>query len=551
MAGLLLLLAVACVAAAQEGWLSRLQSSGDDLGRPRRRRSEAILGATRRRRRGDLPEAGTRGATLGSRRNATRAAKWERPREVYAGACGWCATVRGVQGRGAAASLDAWRGGEPPCDWCVAAKQEHAYCQGFGGRRCTNGVTRCVVGLTQLQIHCADVYATGAVKAGACSARCAHAATAAPPSCVAEWVRGHASAARAAASACGATTTRAFFGNESKAVVVFNHLQKTGGWSVVDYAQRSGVRCPKRVTNAQVPKGGGRPGPGSGEERDGCAGYRPLTPQDERLVRASSSGAAAAADADFQMAALKAHAKAFGLLHVEQPLPRSWPALLGAGPASKVAYVTVLREPIARALSHFAMATRRVRIPGIYEGWPFGREVALGEFAARPLADCPLCKRRGRATGRENGFFGSGQNRTGADLEGGGEFRHCCRKQWRYAADCYLTRELVGFASLAELPFGAVDAAHGAEAKRRLDAFDAVLLTEELAKAGPVLAAQLGWAAPPAGGGLARLNAKKKQQHAERRHDAAAIRALRARNAVDADVYAHGARLWKRAAKRL
>lgn len=27
---------------------------------------------------------------------------------------------------------------------------------------------------------------------------------------------------------------------------------------------------------------------------------------------------------------------------------------------------------------------------------------------------------------------------------GGGEFRHCCRKQWRFSADNYFVRELTG-----------------------------------------------------------------------------------------------------------
>lgn len=231
------------------------------------------------------------------------------------------------------------------------------------------------------------------------------------------------------------------------------------------------------------------------------------------------------------------------MLHVEQPLPRAWPALLGVR-GSGVAYVTVVREPVARALSHFAMATRPVRIPGIYDGYPFGREVALAEFAAAPLADCPLCKRRGRATGRERGYFGAGHNRSANDIQGGGEFRHCCRKQWRYAADNYLSRELCGFASLAELAFGAVGAAHGAEARRRLDAFDAVLLTERLDEAGPVLASAVGWRLP-AGAAVDALN--KHAPAKPPRYDRDALAALKKRNAVDLAVYAHAEKLWARA----
>ena len=41
------------------------------------------------------------------------------------------------------------------------------------------------------------------------------------------------------------------------------------------------------------------------------------------------------------------------------------------------------------------------------------------------------------------------------------------------------------FASLAELPFGEVNRTHGDEASRRLDAFDAVLITERLQRSAP------------------------------------------------------------------
>ena len=142
------------------------------------------------------------------------------------------------------------------------------------------------------------------------------------------------------------------------------------------------------------------------------------------------------------------------------------------------------------------MATREVHIPGIYSGLPFGRVVELQEFADKPLRDCLLCSRRGRASDRTQGYFGVDAKRNASTLVGGGEFRHCCRRQWRYAADNYYSRELCGFASLAELPFGDVNKTHGDEASRRLDAFDAVLITERLNEARPVLAAKLGWRLP-------------------------------------------------------
>ena len=224
------------------------------------------------------------------------------------------------------------------------------------------------------------------------------------------------------------------------------------------------MRCPSVIANAD--------GRRSTEHLDGCAGYRASTPQDEGLLRASVVG---------QQAVLSAHHRMFGLLHVEQPLSRVWPAFLGT---RQVLYVTVLRDPLKRALSHFKMATREVHIPGIYSGLPFGRVVELQEFAEKPLRDCLLCSRRGRASDRTQGYFGVDAKRNASTLVGGGEFRHCCRRQWRYAADNYYARELCGFyASLAELPFQEVNRTHGDEASRRLDAFDAVLITERLNEA--------------------------------------------------------------------
>jgi len=233
--------------------------------------AKASLGRRRRRR----PAAVDGGAPPRAARNATRR-RPAKPRPVVDfGACGWCGAVPGVDARPAVDSLDAWAGGEPPCDWCAATQQEHAYCQGFGGRRCANGVNRCAVALAQLQLHCADAYATGAVDGDACASRCAHAAAAAPAPCAAEWVAGHGAAARRAAKACGADAA-AFFSSAAPApLVVFTHLQKTGGWSVVDVARRAGARCPPKIANAAVPRGKARPGPGDAETRDGCAAYRP------------------------------------------------------------------------------------------------------------------------------------------------------------------------------------------------------------------------------------------------------------------------------------
>ena len=443
-------------------------------------------------------------------------------------------------------SLKDWRGVAPACAWCAHVDQKHAYCQGFGGRFCDDGADECSIPQRELDRHCTKAYAaTGldacvarcdgvlrenacaarclhaaqsAVRPDACAARCAHAASAAPRECVETWVSNNEDAALVASKGCHQSVDAFFHGSQTDTLSVLIHLQKTGGWSVVDAARAAGVRCPSVIANAD--------GRRSTEHLDGCAGYRASTPQDEGLLRASVVG---------QQAVLSAHHRMFGLLHVEQPLSRVWPAFLGT---RQVLYVTVLRDPLKRALSHFKMATREVHIPGIYSGLPFGRVVELQEFADRPLRDCLLCSRRGRASDRTQGYFGVDAKRNASTLIGGGEFRHCCRRQWRYAADNYYSRELCGFTSLAELPFGEVNKTHGDEASRRLDAFDAVLITERLTEARPVLAAKLGWRLPR---DVAVPWRNKGAQEAEE-YSEAALAALEARNAIDRAVYARAAR---------
>ena len=195
--------------------------------------------------------------------------------------------------------------------------------------------------------------AKSAVRPDACAARCAHAAARAPRECVETWVSNNEDAALVASKGCHQSVDAFFHGSQTDTLSVLIHLQKTGGWSVVGAARAAGVRCPSVIANAD--------GRRSTEHLDGCAGYRASTPQDEGLLRASVVG---------QQAVLAAHHRMFGLLHVEQPLSRVWPAFLGT---RHVLYVTVLRDPLKRALSHFKMATREVHIPGIYSGLPFGR----------------------------------------------------------------------------------------------------------------------------------------------------------------------------------
>ena len=70
------------------------------------------------------------------------------------------------------------------------------------------------------------------------------------------------------------------------------HLQKTGGWSVVDAARAANVRCPDVIANAKVEKRRAWFNATylKAEHRDGCAGYRASTPQDEGLLRSSILG---------------------------------------------------------------------------------------------------------------------------------------------------------------------------------------------------------------------------------------------------------------------
>ena len=79
---------------------------------------------------------------------------------------------------------------------------------------------------------------------------------------------------------------------------------------------------------------------------------------------------------------------------------------------------------------------------------------------------------------------------------------------------------------------------HGEEASRRLDAFDAVLITERLTEARPVLASKLGWRLPR---DFAVPWRNKGAQEPEE-YDAGALAALEARNAIDREVYARAAR---------
>ena len=80
----------------------------------------------------------------------------------------------------------------------------------------------------------------------------------------------------------------------------------------------------------------------------------------------------------------------------------------------------------------------RMRAPSIgWEGSPFGpkREVSLRLFAQGPLRQCAICAARGKIAGPQT---------DPKQMASGGDHRHCCRRQWKYAADNYFIRELTG-----------------------------------------------------------------------------------------------------------
>ena len=147
-----------------------------------------------------------------------------------------------------------------------------------------------------------------------------------------------------------------------------------------------------------------------------------------------------------QHAVLAAYAQMFDFLHAEQTL--------NAQPLfhPQVQYMTILRHPIRRLLSHFRMGTQPIHVPGYWNGSPFGRNVTIREFVTGPITGCPLClaSRHGIVT----------RTSMSGTAGGAGDFRHCCRKPWRYASDNYFTRELTGKYNLETLNWGLVTEAH-------------------------------------------------------------------------------------------
>jgi hypothetical protein len=359
-----------------------------------------------------------------------------------------------------------------PCDWC-RAWPFHIWCKGWGGKGCAEkfagAANSCEPYWRELQLQCGRTRGTTR-----CSMRCLHAVANTPLRCsnsssasmrtrlalpVATLLDVATIAAKCRLKASrkwGATTLSSLSITtpppEPPApaslplLVVFAHFQKTGGWSLVDYARRVGLQCPPSSTSC-----------------------KPAHSEDEAALLRG--------DQHVQRAVLSAYASAFDFLHLEQTLnadPYFMPELR---------YVTILRHPIRRLLSHFRMGTRDVEIPGFWSGCPFKRTVALREFATQPISDCPICK-----ASRQGSVIKDAQK-----AHGGVDFRHCCRKQWRYAADNYLIRELTGAHNLEVLGWGEVNQRHFEQAESALSKMDVVLLTEELHRAPEILHRQLGW----------------------------------------------------------
>ena len=126
--------------------------------------------------------------------NAWRRWRRQQQQQMPEPVCEWCQP----QSWEPAKSLQNWRGVAPACAWCAHVEQKHAYCQGFGGRFCDDGVDECSIPHRELDRHCAKAYAAtgldacvarcdGVLRENACAARCLHAAQSAvrPDACAA------------------------------------------------------------------------------------------------------------------------------------------------------------------------------------------------------------------------------------------------------------------------------------------------------------------------------------------------------------------------------
>ena len=176
---------------------------------------------------------------------------------------------------------------------------------------------------------CRRVAASCALR-DACSRECAAALVASDGLCPESRSAAHAT------RLCGAPKARA-------PLVVLVHLQKTGGWSVVDLFRRAGFGCPWD---------------------DGC----------DLKADASDETGLVSADAGARRRALGRVSAFLRVVHVELPLGGL------VVDADTHAYVTVLREPLARARSDYRMTVRAVRAAGLCVA-PFEND-ANATFAA-------------------------------------------------------------------------------------------------------------------------------------------------------------------------
>ena len=67
--------------------------------------------------------------------------RWRRQQMPDPPKCEWCKETSWEPAK----TLRDWRGVAPACAWCAHVDQKHAYCQGFGGRYCDDGVDKCSI----------------------------------------------------------------------------------------------------------------------------------------------------------------------------------------------------------------------------------------------------------------------------------------------------------------------------------------------------------------------------------------------------------------------
>ena len=297
--------------------------------------------------------------------------------------------------------------------------------------------------------------AQSAVHSDACAARCAHAASAAPRECVETWVSNNEDAALVASKGCHQSVDAFFHGSQTDTLSVLIHLQKTGGWSVVDAARAAGVRCPSVIANAD-----GRRSTWNGWMR-GVQRQRPRT-------RACAGGAVASRPPQRPPPHVRVAARRTAALARLARVPRHAACFMRDRPTGPSEGAPALQDGDARG-AH----------PRHLFWFTFRRVVEPRNSRDGPLRDCLLCSRRGRASDRTH-LGGStrrnastcGAASSGTVVGGSG------------VADNYYSG-LCDRVARGAAPSGRSTKRMGTAASRRLDAFDAVLITERLNDARP------------------------------------------------------------------